>query len=115
MGKRKENKRKPKRHGKIVTVGRAESVPPGCGATVKLIDGTELALFKIGGTFYAMENFCPHKGYALADSRLKGHTVECRFHSWKFDVRSGVCFTKKSCSVESFEVAVEDGMIRIVV
>ncbi len=115
MGKPKENKRKPKREGKAITVGRAESVPPGRGATVKLKDGTELALFNVAGTYYAMENFCPHKGYPLADSRVKGHMVECRFHSWKFDVRSGICFTKKSCSVESYDVVVTDGWIKLVV
>ncbi len=64
MGKHRENKRKPKRLGKIITVGKAESVPPGRGATVKLKDGNEVALYNVNGEFYALENFCPHKGSA---------------------------------------------------
>lgn len=115
MGKQKENKRKPKREGRQVTVGRAESVPPGRGATVKLKDGSELALYNVGGTFYAIENFCPHKGYPLADSRLYGGIVECSLHGYRFDVRTGDCFTKKSCGVEKYEVSIEDGMIKITV
>ena len=43
MGKCRENRRRPKREGKVVTVGKAESVPSGRGATVKLKDGTEIA------------------------------------------------------------------------
>ena len=115
MGKHRENKRKPVRTGETITVGKAESVPPGRGATVKLKDGTELALYNIGGTFHAIENFCPHKGYPLADSRLYGNIVECDLHGWRFDVRSGECFTDKKCSIEKYEVRIEDGWIKITI
>ncbi|HMJ09445.1 MAG TPA: Rieske 2Fe-2S domain-containing protein [Pyrinomonadaceae bacterium] len=113
MGKYRENKRKPKRTGATVTVGRAESVPPGRGATVKLKDGTEIALFNVDGTFHAIENFCPHKGYPLADSRLYGNKVECNQHGWRFDIRTGECKTKKKCSIESYDVTVDKGWIKI--
>jgi nitrite reductase/ring-hydroxylating ferredoxin subunit len=115
MGKHRENKRKPKRLGKTITVGKAESVPPGRGATVKLKDGTEVALYNVKGEFYAIENFCPHKGYPLADSRLYGSIVECDLHGYRFDIRSGECFTKKSCSIEKYDVTVDDGWIKLVV
>jgi len=115
MSKHRENKRKPKREGKLATVGKVENVPPGRSATVKLKDGTEVALFNVGGKFHAIENFCPHKGYPLADSRLYGGIVECDLHGWRFDVSTGKCFTKSSCSIESYEVVVEDGWIKILV
>ena len=115
MGKYYENSRKPQREGKKITVGKVEAVPEGRGATVKLKDGAELALFNVGGKFYAIENFCPHKGAPLADSRVYGNLVECDLHGWRFDVRSGECFTKKSCSIESYEVLIEDEMIKIIV
>ncbi len=113
MGKLRENKRKPKHQGKLVTVGKAESVPPGRGATVKLKDGSEVALYNINGEFHAIENFCPHKGYPLADSRLYGNIVECDLHGWRFDVRTGECFTKQGCELENYDVIVEEGMIKI--
>jgi nitrite reductase (NADH) small subunit/3-phenylpropionate/trans-cinnamate dioxygenase ferredoxin subunit len=113
MGKHRENRRKPKREGKIITVGRAEAVPPGRGATVKLKDGTEIALYNAGGVFYAIENFCPHKGFPLSDSRLYGTIVECDWHGWRFDITSGQCFTKPGCSIESYQVTIEDGMIKL--
>jgi nitrite reductase/ring-hydroxylating ferredoxin subunit len=115
MGKYYENKRKPKREGKYHTVGRAEAVPAGRGATVRLKDGSEVALFNVGGKFHAIENFCPHKAYPLADSRLYGSIVECDLHNWRFDVSTGECFTKPSCSIEAYEVTVEDGWIKILV
>ena len=115
MGKLYTNKRKPEREGKKVTVGKTEAVPPGRGATVKLNNGKEVALFNVGGAFHAIENFCPHKGYPLADSRLYGNVVECDLHGWRFDVRNGECFTKTDCSIESYDVVIEDGWIKILV
>lgn len=115
MGKFYENKRKPKREGKKITVGQVGDVPAGRGATVKLKDGSEVALFNVGGEFYAVENFCPHKAYPLADSRLYGNTIECNLHGWRFDTRNGKCLTKKNCSIESYEVVIEDGWIKILI
>lgn len=107
------NLKKPERQGQTVTVGRAEDVPEGRGATVELADGTELALYHIDGEFHAIENFCPHKGAPLADGHLCGHTVECDWHGWRFDVRSGACLNRPSEPVETYEVVVEDGWIKI--
>ena len=115
MGKLYVNKRKPKRTGSKVTVGRVGDVPPGRGATVKLKGGAEVALFNTNGKFHAIENFCPHKAYPLADSPLRGNTVECDRHGWRFDVRNGACLTKKDCSIESYEVVIEDEMIKILI
>ena len=115
MGKLYKNKRKPKREGRKITVGKTEDVPPGRGATVQLNDGSELALFNAGGRFYAIENFCPHKGAPLADSHLYGNIVECDLHGWRFDVRNGKCSTKKNCSIENYEVVIEDDWIKILV
>ena len=115
MGKLYENKRKPTRTGRKVTVGKISDVPAGRGATVKLNDGKEVALFNVNGKFHAIENFCPHKAYPLADSRLFGNTVECDLHGWRFDVRTGECSKKKGCSVEAYEVLVEDDLIKILI
>lgn len=53
-----ENKRKPVREGKLIPVGKTDSLPDGRGATIQLKDGSELAIFKVNGNFYAIENFC---------------------------------------------------------
>lgn len=111
MGKAMRATRRPAREGRRVKVGQVGAVPPGRGATVQLKSGAEVALFNVDGEYYAVENFCPHKGFPLADSRLYGNIVECDLHGWRFDVRSGECFTKKSCPIETFTVVVEDGWI----
>ncbi len=113
--KRYTNPKRPPRTGEKITVGRAEDVPAGRGATVELKNGQELALYNVGGTFYAIENFCPHRGAPLADGNLCGHTVECDWHGWRFDVRSGACLNNPAQPVEAYEVLIEDGWIKILI
>jgi 3-phenylpropionate/trans-cinnamate dioxygenase ferredoxin component len=109
------NLKKPARRGETVTVGRVEDVPEGRGATVELLEGTELALYHVNGQFYAIENFCPHKGAPLAEGQLCGAVVECDWHGWRFDLRTGACLNHPHSSVEAYEVSIEDGWIKIAI
>ena len=106
------NVKKPRREGQLITVGRVEDVPLGRSATIELPEGMELALYNINGQFYAIENFCPHKGAPLAGGRLCDHAIECDWHGWRFDLRTGQCLTN-SGTVETYEVIIEDGLIKI--
>ncbi|HWS56800.1 MAG TPA: non-heme iron oxygenase ferredoxin subunit [Pyrinomonadaceae bacterium] len=113
FGSRLTNLRRPPREGKLVTVGRVEELPEGRGATVELEGGKELALYRVGGEFFCVENFCPHKGAPLADGQLSGHSVTCDWHGWRFDLRTGSCLNRPADSVETYEVVIEDGWIKI--
>jgi nitrite reductase/ring-hydroxylating ferredoxin subunit len=95
-----------------VPVGHLSDVAPGQRVTLGLSNGIELALFNINGEFYATSNFCPHKGAPLVEGKLCGHTIECEWHGWKFDVRTGRCLTTNE-HVEVYRVYVEDGIIKI--
>lgn len=110
-----QNLRKPVRQGRLVTVGKTDDLPVGRGATIQLKDGAEVALFNVNGNFYAIENFCPHRGYPLADSRVYGEIVECDVHGYEFDLKTGDCLTDSNCPLETYEVKIEDGMIKILV
>jgi nitrite reductase/ring-hydroxylating ferredoxin subunit len=99
---------------KSFDAGRAEDSPNGSSKTIELPDGRELALYNVDGEFYATENFCPHKGAPLAEGLLCGHVIECGFHGWQFDVRSGECLTVRE-RLATYEVVVEDGLIKILV
>lgn len=109
------NFKRPARTGVLVTVGRVEDVPPGRGATVELDGGKELALYNVEGRFYAVENFCPHRGAPLAEGNLSHAIVECDWHGWRFDLRTGHCLTSPAGNLEAYEVRIEDGWIKILV
>jgi len=107
------NPKRPARTNRFFTVGRAEDLPEGAGAIIELDTGAELALFNVAGCLYAIENFCPHRGASLADGELCDHTVACALHGWQFDVRTGACLTEAESDIETYEVLIENGDIKI--
>jgi nitrite reductase/ring-hydroxylating ferredoxin subunit len=102
----------PERARNAFNAGHVEDLPEGSCKTIELSGGRELALYHVNGEFYATENFCPHKGAPLAAGRLCEHVIECEWHGWQFDVRTGECLTVRE-QIETYEVVVEDGVVKI--
>jgi nitrite reductase/ring-hydroxylating ferredoxin subunit len=63
-------------------------VPPGSIAYLE-IDGVGVAVFNIGGTFYATQSTCTHAGGPLDQGTLNGQVVTCPIHRARFDVTTG--------------------------
>jgi 3-phenylpropionate/trans-cinnamate dioxygenase ferredoxin component len=49
----------------------------------------EILIFKIDGSFFALERYCPHAGGDLRDGSVENDRVECPVHGATFDLRSG--------------------------
>ncbi|MBV8051737.1 MAG: aromatic ring-hydroxylating dioxygenase subunit alpha [Acidobacteriaceae bacterium] len=43
------------------------------------------------GRPFALRDACPHRGMPLSYGRFDGEQVECSYHGWRFDARSGQC------------------------
>ncbi|MGH3520109.1 MAG: Rieske 2Fe-2S domain-containing protein [Haloechinothrix sp.] len=47
--------------------------------------GTELVVFQgADGTLNVLNAYCPHMGGNLADGQVKGNTIACPFHDWRW-------------------------------
>jgi len=88
-----------------------EDIPEGKGIIVNTEHGKEVALFKVGGEIFALENLCPHMGGPLGEGELEGSCLTCPWHGWQFDVRSGVCDNMPGDDVLKIEVFVKDGNV----
>jgi 3-phenylpropionate/trans-cinnamate dioxygenase ferredoxin subunit len=85
----------------VATVG---EVAPGSSKLVT-VKGRDIAVFNVGGSYFAFFNRCPHSGgslchgaivrpaevtepgkYQLAADRLM---LRCPWHGWQFDLRTG--------------------------
>jgi len=73
---------------KIATV---REVPEGGALVVQGHKEEEIALFKVKGEIYALENTCPHMGGPLGEGECAGGVVTCPWHGWAFDVKTGSC------------------------
>jgi nitrite reductase/ring-hydroxylating ferredoxin subunit/multimeric flavodoxin WrbA len=64
----------------------------------------DVAVFNIGGNFYAISNVCAHKGGPLSQGILEKSIVTCPWHGWKYDVRNGKSPHRGGDSVNSFKI-----------
>ena len=48
-----------------------------------------LAVYNIGGSFYATDDECTHGAASLADGILEGDVIECTMHFGAFNVKTG--------------------------
>ena len=98
--------------GRKVIVGAINDLRPGECVRIGLPGGEELAVYNVDGEFYATENFCPHKGAPLSEGALCGHIVECGWHGWEFDVRTGECLTVRE-TIKTYPLKIEDGVVSV--
>ena len=97
---------------KFVPVARVDEIPPG-SAKGLVVGDYEVALFNVDGTFYALENSCPHQGGPLAEGWLEGSLVTCSWHGWCFDVRTGKMTLGDYALVPVFDVQVEGELVSV--
>ena len=101
---------KPTDPSRTLQVCPIDSLPQGHSRRFTLPNGEELAISNVNGEYYATDNFCPHRGAALTDGALRGHVIECGWHGWQFDVRTGECLTVTE-RIRTFKGWVENGII----
>ena len=90
----------------FVTVAKTSDLASGEAKAVS-VRGREIALFNLDGTFYALDNFCPHQGGPLAEGYIEGNTVTCPWHAWCFDIRTGKMSIGDLGLIDTFEVQLE--------
>ena len=73
---------------RFVTVARTSEIPPG-ERDVFEIEGLYIAVFNVGGAYYAIQDICTHDDGPLADGELDGFEIECPRHGARFDIRNG--------------------------
>ncbi len=93
-------------------VANVSDVAPGSATTV-VIDGREIALFNIAGSFYALDNTCPHQGGPLAEGWIEGATVTCPWHAWCFKLTDGKMTLGEFASVDAFAVRIEGERVAV--
>ena len=76
-------------------------------ALVVEVEGRTLALFNVGGTYYAIDNTCPHRGGPLGEGDVEGGIVMCPWHAWRWDVTTGRNANNPAVTVACYPVSVE--------
>lgn len=81
--------------------------------TALVVEGKEIALYRIGEDFYATSNVCTHSYALLSDGWLvEDCKVECPLHAGCFDIRSGKATMEPAEEdLRTFPLRIEGGFI----
>lgn len=78
------------------------------------VEGEAVAVYNVGGQFFATHNRCTHSGGPLSQGRLDEHNIICPWHDSCFDVRTGeaTCGPARR-SVRTYRVIIDDEIGRV--
>jgi len=97
----------------FVKVAKTENIPAGQAMMVE-VNGKEIALFNVAGSFHAIDNTCTHVGGPLCEGELEGIEVTCPWHGAVFDVATGQMLGPPAPeSVARYSVRVEGSDIEV--
>jgi nitrite reductase/ring-hydroxylating ferredoxin subunit len=100
--------------GEAVTVASLADLAPESVTAIE-VGGCKMALVHTGGTVCAVADRCPHSNASLGEGAVvEEFAIECPLHGAVFDVRTGEPLEGPTDeSVATYEVIVEDGVVKV--
>jgi 3-phenylpropionate/trans-cinnamate dioxygenase ferredoxin component len=95
----------------VRAIAESDLAPGGCMELA--LGGKPVALFNVGGRFYAMSNTCLHRGGPLGQGMLAEQAVMCPWHAWTWDVTTGENTANPVLKLPTYEVKVEGGQVLV--
>lgn len=95
------------------------------------VGGFEIGIFRVGDTYSAWRNVCPHAGAPVCRGTIEGtmlpsgvyeyvidesrKIVRCPWHGWEFDLDSGQHLADESVRLKGYPVEVGDDDVYVVI
>lgn len=79
--------------GDFVKVARTSEIPPG-GRKSVWVEGIRVLVLNIDGTYYAVDDSCPHRECSMERAKLNGKIIICPCHLAQFDLETGAVLTE---------------------
>jgi nitrite reductase/ring-hydroxylating ferredoxin subunit len=99
---------------KEMFVARVEEIPDGERKIVQ-VDGISIGVFHHKGEWYALRNYCLHRGGPVATGCLEDDVLTCPWHGFKYNVTTGQMLVDPNAKLEMYRVNVHDGQVYITV
>lgn len=79
------------------------------------VGGREIALWRVDGRVYAIDNVCPHQHFSmLHQGTLNGILLTCPMHGWTFSLEDGRATTGNG-RAKTYQVKVEGGSVFLMI
>lgn len=78
------------------------------------VAGRNVGVYVVAGTYYALEDVCPHAEALLSQGFVEGDEIECPLHGARFHIPTGKC-TKEpgGRDLACYQVKLEDNRILV--
>ena len=96
----------------FIKAAKIQDIEPGHGVVADCA-GKPVAIFNVGGVFYALSNTCLHRGGPLGQGFLEGSSVTCPWHNWTYDVATGENVVNHDLKVPCYPTRVENGQVQV--
>ena len=84
------------------------------GKRFELDDENEIAVFRVGEEYFAVDNICPHNHTSqMYDGYVEEMYVSCPVHGFQFHLETGEQPTKMGCKLRTFELKIIDDWIYV--
>jgi 3-phenylpropionate/trans-cinnamate dioxygenase ferredoxin subunit len=94
----------------FVRVARFSEIPERRSKLIK-VDDQEIAVWRVQGKLYAINNVCPHQHFALLhQGTLDGIHLTCPMHGWTFSLEDGKATTGNG-RAKVYQVKVEGDIV----
>ncbi|MFZ2163786.1 MAG: non-heme iron oxygenase ferredoxin subunit [Sideroxyarcus sp.] len=101
--------------GNWLDVASTDEFVPGSRRVVD-VDGVAVAVFNLGGEYFAIQDICTHDGGELANGKLEGDVIICPRHGARFSIRTGAVLGPPAYEdVRTYPVRVADGRVQVMV
>ncbi|MCD2453198.1 non-heme iron oxygenase ferredoxin subunit [Methylicorpusculum oleiharenae] len=78
------------------------------------VDGVDVAVFNLEGSFYAIEDVCSHDGAEIASGELEGDEIICPRHGARFCVKTGQVKSAPAYEdIACFKVRIENERVQV--
>lgn len=116
--------------GNVYEVGPVADFPPGTHRVVPVGKRT-IGVFNVNGAFYALPNLCPHQLGPLCRGHVSGtlaarketgwklewvrdgEIITCPWHALEYQIVTGQCLAHPEVRLRSYEVWVENDLVKI--
>ena len=78
------------------------------------VSDNELALFRVDGHVYALDDMCTHAEASLSEGEVYDCKIECPLHGAEFDIKTGQAVTPPATKdVKTYDVIEKDGWVYV--
>src|SRR5512132_3375511 len=97
---------------RFIEVANVKEINPG-RVTVIHFGYQSIAIFNVGGAFYATDEFCTGDGGSLSEGTLMGTTIRCSADNFTYYLPTGECLASTTKLLTPYAVHIHGDVIKI--